>query len=52
VCDRKAKDIKLDGTVVWLENFPLIGNFITNGKISIPQDTRVTAIHTAKQQFR
>jgi len=44
--------IKLDGTVVWLEKFPLIGNFITNGKISIPQDTRVTAIHAAKQQFR
>lgn len=51
MCDPTAKDIKLDGIVVWLEKFPLIGNFITNGKISIPQDAIVTAIHAAKQQF-
>jgi hypothetical protein len=51
VCDPKVKDIKSDGTVLWLEKFPLIGNFITNGKISIPQDTEVTSIHAAKQQF-
>jgi len=46
MCEPKFKDIKLDRTVVWLEKFPLIGNFITNGKISIPQDTSDSHSHS------
>jgi len=35
---KEEEGYKLDGNILWLEKFPLIGNFITNGKISIPQD--------------